>query len=413
MEVVYERCCGLDVHKKVVVACLIISDPQVAGQPHKEIRTFSTMVKDLLEMGDWLLGQGCTHVAMESTASYWKPVYNLLEDQFKLLVVNAAHIKAVPGHKTDVKDSEWLADLLRHGLLKASFIPAAPQRELRELTRYRTSLVEERSRIVNRLQKVLEDTNLKLGSVVSNIMGMSARAMLAKLLEGESNPEILADLAQGRLRTKRAALVLALQGQLKPHHRFMLSEQLSHIDYLEEAIERLGQEIEERLGPFEQALTRLDTIPGINQRIAQIILAEVGSDMSQFKDAQHLASWAGLCPGNRQSAGKRLSGKIRKGNVALRRALTEAGHAAGHTKNTFLGAQYRRIAARRGKKVALVALAHRILVIVYHVLARGENYKELGADYYRQSEQAQVGLQRRLVRRLEKLGYEVALKKTG
>lgn len=415
MEVLYERCAGLDVHKKTVVTCLMVEDKLANGktQLRKEVRTFSSMVKDLLALSDWLKREECTHLVMESTASYWKPVYNLLEGQFALIVVNAQHIKAVPGRKTDVKDAEWLAELLRHGLLKASFIPSAPQRELRELTRYRTSLVEERSRIVNRLQKVLEDTNIKLGSVVSNIMGQSARAMLAALLEGESNPQVLADLAKGRLREKRAELVEALGGELKAHHRFMLSEQLSHIDYLDEAIERLNREIEEQLGPFEQALAHLDTIPGVNQRIAQIILAEVGTDMDQFADAAHLASWAGLCPGNKQSAGKRLSGKTRKGNGALKRALTEAAHAAGHTKNTFLGSQYRRLAGRRGKKVAVGAVAHSILVIVYHVLKRGEAYAELGANYYLETEQPKVGLEKRYIRQLEKLGYEVSLKKAS
>ncbi len=415
MEVLYSRCAGIDVHKKLVVVCLMVVEENEAGksQLRKETRTFSTLVKDLLAMGDWLKAEGCTHLVMESTASYWKPVYNLLEGQFELVVVNAQHIKAVPGRKTDVRDAEWLAELLRHGLLRASFIPSAPQRELRELTRYRTSLVEERSRIVNRLQKVLEDTNLKLASVVSNIMGQSARAILAKLLEGESDPELLADLAKGRLREKRAELVLALQGELKPHHRFMLTEQLGHIDYLDEAIERLGQEIEEQLRPFEEALVNLDSIPGVNQRIAEIILAEVGGDMDQFKDAAHLASWAGLCPGNKQSAGKRLSGKTRKGNAALRRALTEAGHAAGKTKNTYLGTKYRRIASRRGAKVAVLALAHNILVIVYYVLKRGEAYKELGVSYYSETEQAKKGQEKRFVKQLEKLGYQVSLKKAG
>lgn len=303
--------------------------------------------------------------------------------------------------------------MLRHGLLKASFIPSAPQRKLRELTRYRTNLVEARSRTVNRLQKVLEDTNIKLASVVSNIMGQSARAILASLLEGEKDPEVLADLAKGRLREKRAALVAALGGEFKPHHRFMLSEHLSHIDYLDEAIERLNTEIEEQLGPFEVALAQLDTIPGVNQRLAQIILAEVGSDMDQFKEAAHLASWAGLCPGNKQSAGKRLSGKTRKGNAALRRALTEAAQAAGRTKHSYLSTQYWRIAGRRGKKVAIGAVAHSILGIVYYVLKRGEEYQELGATYYREAAQAKAGLEKRYIRQLEKLGYEVSLKKAS
>lgn len=409
MHIMYERCCGLDVHKKNVVACLVVIDAQ--GELTKQTRTFSTMTHQLLELADWLAAAGCTHVAMESTGSFWKPVYNLLEGLFELVVVNAQHFKAVPGRKTDVRDAEWLADLLRHGLLRPSFIPSAPQRELRELTRYRTSLVEERTRIVNRLQKTLEDTNLKLSSVITDISGVSARAILSQLLAGESDPAVLAELARGRLRNKRAELEAALRGQLKAHHRFMLTEQLGHIDYLDEAIERLNEEVDERLKAEEVLIERLDQIPGINRRIAQITLVEVGSNMNQFPSDKHLTSWAGLCPGNHESAGKRYSGRTRKGNEALRRALTEAAHAAGKSKNTYLGGLYRRLAGRLGRKKAAIAVARRILVIIYHMLKRNEEYKELGLAYFDEHERELA--EKRLVRRLENMGYQVSLQKAG
>lgn len=411
MQVIHPQCAGLDVHKKLVVACFIATKED--GTTDKQVRSFGTTVKELLELGDWLASLGCQQIVMESTGSYWKPVYNLLEGQFALMVVNAQHIKAVPGRKTDVKDSEWLGELLRHGLLKASFIPSAPQRELRELTRYRTSLVQERAREVNRLQKVLEGTNLKLASVVSDVMGVSARAILTQLLAGETNPEVLADLAQGRLREKRGLLVEALRGELKAHSRFMLSELLAHIEYLEETIGRLNQEVAERLGPFEEAIGHLDTIPGVNRRIAEIVLAEVGHDMSQFKDGKHLASWLGLCPGNRASGGKRLSGKTRQGNQAARQALIEAGQAASHTRQSFLGEVGRRIAARRGKKVAVVAVAHRIVLIIYQLLSKGEDYEELGAVHAQREQTARQHAEQRLIRKLEGRGYEVKLRPTG
>lgn len=405
MQLVFQRCCGLDVHKTTVVACLITPNPQ--GERQKEIRTFSTMTADLLKMADWLKLAGCTHLAMEATGVYWKPVFNLLEDQLEIMVVNAYHLKAVPGRKTDVRDSEWIADLLQHGLLKPSFIPPAPQRELRELTRYRTSLVEERARIVNRLQKVLEDTNFKLSSVVTDITGVSARAMLARILEGETDPAVLAELARGRLREKRMQLEQALCGKLKPHHRFLLSEQLGHIDYLDEAIDRLNHEIEQRLSDHQEEIDRLDTIPGVNRRVAEVLLAEIGSDMSRFASEKHLASWAGMCPGNNESAGKRYSGRTRKGNQNLRRVLIEAAHGASHTKNTYLGAQFRRIAARRGKKRAAVAVGHTILVMAYFILSEKQDYTELGQDYFEKRDQAKV--ERKLVERLEHLGYQVTL----
>lgn len=408
METLYTSCCGLDVHLKTVVACLL----KVVGQKvHKQVRVFKTMTQDILALSDWLQAEACTHVAMESTGVYWKPIYNLLEGHFELLVVNAQHMKTVPGRKTDVADAEWIADLLRHGLLRGSFIPDAPQREVRELTRYRRTLVEERARLINRLQKVLEDANIKLSSVVSNIMGVSARAMLEALLAGQTDPVALAELARGRLREKHDQLVQALVGYFKPHHAFMLTDHLAHLDYLTEAIERVEAEIEQRLQPVALEVALLDTIPGISQQIAHVILAEIGTDLSRFPSARHLASWAGLCPGNNESAGKRYSGKTRKGSPYLRTALVEAAHAAVRTKNTYLAAQYRRLAPRRGRKRALVALAHTILTIIYHMLKRKEPYHDLGGNYF--DEHDRQAVEKRLVGRLRKLGYEVALQPTA
>jgi transposase len=404
METLYECCCGLDVHLKTVVACLLKAD---GAKVHKQVRVFKTMTQDILALSDWLRAAGCTHVAMESTGVYWKPIYNLLEGHFELLVVNAQHIKTVPGRKTDVADAEWIADLLRHGLLRGSFIPDAPQREVRELTRYRRTLVEERARLINRLQKVLEDANIKLSSVVSNIMGVSARAMLEALLAGQTDPTALAALARGRLRDKHDQLVQALAGYFKPHHAFMLTEHLAHLDYLTEAIQRVETELEQRLHPVASEVALLDTIPGVSQQIAHVVLAEIGTDLSRFPSARHLASWAGLCPGNNESAGKRYSGKTRKGSPYLRNALVEAAHAAVRTKNTYLAAQYRRIAARRGRKRALVALAHTMLTIIYHILKRKEPYHDLGGNYF--DEHDRQAVEKRLVHRLRKLGYDVAL----
>jgi transposase len=407
MDVVVERACGLDVHKRTVVACLITPGPN--GKPHKEIRTFSTLTADLLRLADWLLAAGCTHVAMESTGIYWRPVYNVLEaaGEFDLLVVNAQHMKAVPGRKTDTHDAAWIAELLRHGLLRGSFIPPRPLRELRDLTRYRSELVHDRVRLVNRLHKVLEDANIKLAMVATDVMGASGRAMFAALIAGETDPERLADLARGTLQKKRQELEQALRGQFRPHHAFLLAELLGQIDALEEAEERVTAELEARLQEEADALANLDTIPGVNERIAQIIVAEIGTDMSRFPSAKHLASWAGICPGNHESAGKRRSGHTRKGSRWLRQALTEAAHGAAHTKKTYLAALYHRIAARRGRKKAVIAVAHAILVIVYHLLTRHEPYRELGANYFDERERQDV--ERRLVRRLQGLGYDVML----
>ena len=405
MDVIYPQCCGLDVHKKTIAACLITST--AGAEPMKEIRTFSTMTADLLALADWLQEAGCTHVAMESTGVYWRPVYNLLEGQFELLVVNAQHIKAVPGRKTDVKDATWIAELLRHGLLRGSFIPSKPQRQLRDLTRYRSTLIQERARTLNRLQAVLEDANLKLASVVTDIYGVSARAMLEAILAGERDVATLADLARGRLRTKRDQLKEALEGRVTAHHSFLLTEHLSTLEYLDEAIARVSGEIDQRLTAEQEAIALLETIPGVGPRAAEMLIAEIGTDMSRFPSAKHLASWAGMCLGNHESGGKRLSGKTRKGNRWLRQSLVEIAHVASKTKNTYLAAQYKRLAARRGKKRALLAVGHTILTIVYMMLMRRQPYQELGAAYFDQREQHRV--ERRLVQRLEHLGYKVAL----
>lgn len=397
---VYERCCGLDVHKKTVVAC-------VRTLGHAETRTFGTMTRDVLALADWLTECGVNHVAMESTGVYWKPIYNILEGNFTLLVVNAQHLKAVPGRKTDVKDAEWMAQLLQHGLVRGSFIPDREQRDLRDLTRHRTSLVRDRARVVQRIQKVLEDTNLKLASVATDIVGLSARAMLERLLSGERDSAVLAGLAKGRLRQKRQDLETALEGVLRPHHRFLLAELLAQLDYLEEAVESASKKIEEYTALFQEEIELLDTVPGINRTQAETLLAEVGVDMSRFPTASHLASWAGLCPGNDESAGKHRSGKIRKGSPWLRTALVEAAHGAARTRNTYLGAQYRRLATRRGKKKALVAIAHSLLVIVYHVLTNKEPYLDLGSNYF--DERDRLRVEKRLSSRLERLGYKVTL----
>jgi transposase len=373
----------------------------------KEIRTFRTMTADLLALADWLQEAGCTHVAMESTGVYWRPVYNLLEGQFELLVVNAQHIKTVPGRKTDVKDAAWIAELLRHGLLRGSFIPSKPQRQLRELTRYRSTLVQDHARTLNRLQAVLEDANLKLASVVTDISGVSARAMLEAILAGERDVETLADLARGRLRAKRDQLKEALEGRVTAHHSFLLTEHLSTLEYLDEAIARISGEIDQRLTAEQEAIALLDTIPGVGQRAAEILIAEIGTDMGRFPSAKHLASWAGMCPGNHESGGKRLSGKTRKGNRWLRQILVEIAQVASKTKHTYLAARYKRLAARRGKKRALIAVGHTVLVIAYTLLTRQQPYQDPGAVYFDQREQHRV--ERRLVQRLERLGYEVSL----
>ncbi len=409
MEVIYPRCCGLDVHKRSVVACLLASGPD--GAPTKAIRAFGTMTDELLRLADWLAAAGCTHVAMESTGVYWKPIWNLLEANFTLLLANARHVKAVPGRKTDVKDCEWLADLLRHGLLQGSFVPDRPQRELRELTRYRTSLVRERTAEANRLHKTLEGANVKLGAVASDILGKSGREMLAGLLAGNADPAALADLAKGRLRAKIPELERALAGRFGTHQRFMVVRHLAHIDFLEEAIAQVSAEIGERMRPMEEAIARLDAIPGVGRHLAEALVAELGTDMARFPTAAHLASWAGMCPGNDESGGKRRGGKTRKGSPWLRALLVQAAHAAARTRGTYLAAQYRRLTARRGKAKAAVAVGHTILVIIYHLLRRGTDYQDLGPQCF--DERDRRAVERRLVGRLERLGYAVVLRPTA
>jgi transposase len=408
MEVLYPCCCGLDVHKKTVVACLLRAD--VDGQRSREARTFATMTDDLLALADWLREAGCTHVAMESTGVYWKPVYNVLEGQLEVMVVNAAHIKAVPGRKTDRHDAEWIADLLQHGLVRPSFIPDRPQRELRDLTRTRTALIDERSAVVNRLQKVLEDANLKVASVATDIMGVSGRAMVEALLQGTTDPATLADLAKGRLRTKRAELERALVGQFGPHHRLLLATHLAHVDFLDEEIARLSAEITERLRPVEEAMQRLDTIPGVDRKTAEVLMAELGTELARFPSAAHLASWAGMCPGNHESAGKRRGGRTRKGSKWLRRALIEAACGVVRTKQagrTALAGHYRRLVARRGRQKAIVAVGHRLLIIVYHVLRHGQCYQEPTSTDLDQRRRRRA--RDRAIDQLRHLGYDVTV----
>jgi transposase len=404
MEVVHERCCGLDIHKKLIVGCVVV--PGEGGQARKRIQSFGTMTDDLLRLRAWLAEQGVTHVAMESTGSYWKSVFNVLEGHFELLLVNAQHLKAVPGRKTDVKDAEWIVDLLRHGLLKPSFVPEREQRELRELVRYRTSLIQERTAAANRLHKLLEGANVKLASVATDILGRSGRAMLEALVAGETDAAAMAELSRGRMRDKRALLERALEATFGAHQRFMVAEVLTHIDFLDERIERLSAEIADRERPFELVLERLDTIPGVGRRTAEIIVAEVGADVQRFPSPGHLASWAGLCPGHDESAGKRRSGRTRKGNRWLRSALVEAAHSSTRTR-TYLAAQFRRLATRRGPKKAIVAVAHSILVIVYHLLLHDHPFEDLGQTYFDQRQRRTISHQ--LKQRLERLGYRVTL----
>lgn len=405
MQVVHTHCAGLDVHKRTVVACCLTPDPQ--GGWHSETRTFQTMTVDLLALADWLHAQGVRQVAMESTGEYWRPVFNILEADFETLLVNAAHVKNVPGRKTDVRDAQWLGELLQHGLLRPSFIPPLPVRELRDLVRHRSNFVRERATLVNRVQKVLEGANIKLASVATDVMGVSGRRMLDAIIADAADPQAMAELARGRLRSKRDELTKALDGRVRAHHRFVLTELLCQIDGFDETITRFDEQIDEACRPFAQAVERLDTIPGVGRETAQMIVSEIGVDMTRFPSAGHLAAWAGVAPGNHESGGKRMSGRVRKGNQALRRGLVQAAHAAAHTKNTFLAAQYQRLARRRGRKRAVLAVAHSILVIAYHLLERSEEYREMGGDYFdRHRPEATV---KRLTHRLEKLGYHVIL----
>jgi transposase len=407
MERVVERCAGLDVHKDTVVACIRV--PGEGGRRHEETHTFGTTLPSLLALLDWLLSHGVTLVGMEATGVYWKPVYFVLEDALECWLLNARHLKAVPGRKTDVADAAWIAQLVEHGLVRPSFVPPKPIRDLRDLTRYRKAQIQERSREAQRLDKVLQDAGLKLSSVATDILGKSGRAMLDALVGGTTDPEVLAELARGRMRVKLPALREALQGRFRRHHALIVGEILAKLDYLDEVIERLSDEIGRLIAPFAPAVALLRTIPGVEQRAAEVIIAEIGADMSRFPSAGHLASWAGMCPGNNESGGKHRSGRTRKGSKWLRETLVECGKAAGRTKETFLASQYGRLKGRRGHGRATVAVGHSILVITYHLLSRQETYTELGAANYLERHGSET-YKRKLVANLERMGYTVTLK---
>lgn len=404
MKVVHEICCGIDVHAKMLVACLILANGE------KQVRTFSTMTDDLLCLRDWLVAAQCTHVAIESTGVYWKPVFNILEDALTVILINPEHARALRGRKTDVKDAEWLADLLRHGLLRASFIPPPEIRELRELTRYRDGLVREQSAVANRIQKLIESGNIKLGQVASDALGASGRAILWALARGEKDPRKLAGLARGKLKEKSLALERALEGRLTVNQRYVLGELLQRWEELEKADARVTSEIDKYVQAhpkLARAREILDGIPGIGLRVAEVIIAEIGITMAVFADAAHLASWAGLCPGNKATGGKRLSGRTRKGNTYLRSALVQAAWGVSMKKNCYLSSQFFRLTKRLGRKKALVAVAHSLLVIIFHVLQRDQTYTELGGDYFDRHHTEQQ--RDYYLRRLQMLGLKVTV----
>ncbi|MHC4074321.1 MAG: IS110 family RNA-guided transposase [Planctomycetota bacterium] len=430
MRLMYEWCAALDVHKKTVTACPRWT--QSNGEIVSEVQTYGTTTPELLQMLDWLTEWEVTTVAIESTGEYWKPVFNLLEGNFEVVLVNSKHVKQVPGRKTDVKDAEWLAELLSYGLLKASYIPAKPQRDLRDLTRHRVKLVQERARIVNRVQKVLEHANIKLASVASDVMGVSGRQMMAALMEGETDAALMAELAKGRMRNKIPELEKALTGVVRPHHRFMLAQHLAHIDFLDEQLERVSDEIGQRVelmsrpqGPSEsgpsgnatheatdtltwaESIELLDSAPGVDKRAAEIVLAETGIDMAQFPSADHLTAWAGLAPGNNQSGSKRRRAKTREGNRNLRQIMVQVAWAASRKKGSYAQSLYRRLAGRRGKKRAIIALARTLLESFYYMLSRREPYRDLGGNYFdKRRKDVKVNV---LTKQLQKLGYAVQL----
>jgi transposase len=405
MRTLVERGCGLDVHQATVVACLLIVLKN--GKVQKQMRTFGTTTRELLSLREWLLVEACTHVAMESTGVYWKPIYAILEGGFEIVVANAQHVKKVPGRKTDVKDAEWIADLLCHGLLRSSFVPPKPIRELRDLTRYRRKLVESRSAERNRLLKLLESANIKLASVATDVFGASGRLMLHALAEGKATPQGMAELAKQKLRDKIPQLELALEGKVEGHHRFLLKLQLGRLNAVEEDLAMLEQHMRQKLEPYATQLALLDQIPGVDWTLAAVIIAELGVDMSVFQNVSQLASWAGVCPGNNESAGKRRSCRIPKGNVYLKTALVEAANSAARAKGTYLRDKFYRLKARRGYKRAAVAIAHKILVAIYHMLSQQVSYNDLGDLYLDKLNKNH--LTRNLVHRLERLGYAVTL----
>lgn len=407
MDVVHERCAGLDVHKKTVVACVLRPGP--GGLVEPEPRTFSTMLGQLEALASWLAEAGVTHIALEATGVYWKPVYNVLEGdgRWTILVVNPEHVKAITGRKTDRADAERLAFLLRHDLLHGSFIPERAQRELREVTRSRTALVRERARVVQRLEKTLEGANIKLGAVVTEVLGVSGQAMLDAALQGVTDPEELAGLAHRKLQPKRDLLVAALAGRLTRSLRFLAQQHLEHWRELDARIGAFDAEIAEQLRPFDELVTRLDAIPGVGRRTAEVIVTEIGTDVNAFPSDRHLAAWAGVCPGNRQSGGHRKTARTRHGNPWLKSALTEAAWAASRCKTGYLPTQYRRLAARRGRKRAIVAVAHTLVTDIYHMLAHATPYSDLGADYFDRRERDRK--EQRALATLRNLGYDISL----
>ena len=407
MDRLVERCAGLDVHKASVTACVRIATGEGEGT-RQEIREFATTTQGLSLLRDWLASLEVRLVGMESTGVYWKPIYYMLEDDFELWLLNARHLKNVPGRKTDVQDAAWICQLIEHGLVRPSFVPPKEIRELRNLTRYRKAQIEERTREIQRLEKVLQDAGIKLSSVATRVLGASGRAMLDALVSGTTDPEVLAELARGRLRSKLPALRDALEGSFSSHHALMVGKIVAHVDYLDESIGDLSVEIERVIAPFSDKVELLDTIPGVDRRMAETLIAEIGVDMDQFPTHKHLASWAGMCPGNEESAGKRRSGKTRKGSKWLRSALIGAAHAASRSKGTYLSAQYARLKGRHGSKKAAVAVGHSILVICYHVLEREVPYEELGEDYFHRQRSGEA-YAKRLVRQLERLGNKVVL----
>jgi transposase len=411
MDTLFAKVAGLDVHLKTIQSA--VRCRQESGKLLAEVRSFGTMTRDLRALADYLQALGVTHVALEATGVLWKPVWNVLDGRFTLLLVNPRHLKKVPGRKTDVTDAQWIAQLLQHGLLRSSFVPPRPVRELRDLTRQRAQLAGEHTRVANRIHKLLEDANIKLGAVASDVLGKSGRAMLQALLRGEQDPVQLAGLARGALRKKLAELALALEGHCTEHHRYLLGRLLSHLGYLEGQADLFSARIAHRLDALLPAVdrVRLDRIPGVNRKTIENVVAEIGTDMAVFPDEHHLCSWCGICPGNEESAGKRLRSRTRKGNRWLRRALAEAAWAASRQKDSYLAAHYRRLAARRGRKRALVAVGHSLLAVIYHMLRDHVEYQDLGPDYFDRLEPER--LQRYLVKRLQRLGYDVTLSPTG
>lgn len=405
MEVLYQACAGLDVHKNSVVACVRIHGAN--GRASRETRTFATHTAALLELGEWLAEHECTHVVMEATGVFWKPVWHILEGNFELVLANAQHVKNVPGRKSDVNDAQWLADLLAHGLVRGSYVPERPIQELRDLTRTRKQLVRQRAQHVNRIQKVLEDANLKIGSFIADITGLSGRALLEAIIQGETNAEKLVDVTSGRLKASREKLILAAQGQVTKHHRFLLRTHLEQIDATDGSVARLDEQIEELTGPFAEVVDRLERMPGVSTLAARVVLAEIGPDMSRFPTAGHLVSFAGLCPRLDESAGKARSTRLRKGSPWLKVTLVSCAWAAARSKNTYARAQFHRIKTRRGPKRAVVAVAASMLVAIYHLLKRGTEYRDLTAQHFDRRDKTRVA--NRLRKRLEALGYAVQM----